>query len=45
MNKKLCAMLLAMVCGVAVALSQTPEQDFAQNILKSASNYYAYPYL
>ena len=45
MNKKLFAVLLAMLCGVAVALSQTPEQDFAQNILKSASNYYAYPYL
>ena len=45
MKKKLFAVLFAMLCGVAVALSQTPEQDFGQNIFKSASNYYAYPYL
>ncbi|MGN0214201.1 MAG: MBL fold metallo-hydrolase [Muribaculaceae bacterium] len=45
MNKKLFALLFVALCGFALATAQTPEQDFKQNILKSASNYYAYPYL
>lgn len=45
MNKKLFALLFVALCCFAAASAQTPEQDFKQNILKSASNYYAYPYL
>ncbi|MGM9803426.1 MAG: MBL fold metallo-hydrolase [Muribaculaceae bacterium] len=44
-RRKPFALLIIALCGIATALAQSPEQDFKQNILKSASNYYAYPYL
>ena len=38
-------LLIAVIIGTASVFAQSPQQDFEQNILKSASNYYAYPYL
>ena len=43
--KSILSILLAAILGIASAFAQSPQQDFEQNILQSASNYYAYPYL
>ena len=43
--KTLTNLLIAVIIGTASVFAQSPQQDFEQNILKSASNYYAYPYL
>ncbi len=42
---RLFLLVLIAACAVVATSAQTPRDDFEKNIFKSASNYYAYPYL